>query len=75
MWGDIPADRHAQGGVVSYADGHAEQHHWRWPKRNRPGFPTFDKVRNAADLVDYKFMWLGQPRGIDYTPAWWGSIQ
>ncbi len=33
-WLDIPADRHLQGGNLSFADGHAE--HWKWqsPKKN-----------------------------------------
>ena len=71
LWGDLPADRHGQGGVVSHADGHAEQRHWRWPKRNRS---IFDMVRNTADLADFKFLWLGRPRESDYTPAWWSSV-
>ena len=27
-WWDMPADRHNQGGCLSFADGHAER--WRW---------------------------------------------
>lgn len=71
-WGGIPADRHGQGGVLSLADGHAELRRWRWPKQNRP---AFDKVRNKADLEDYKFMILGRPREGDSVPAWWNSMK
>jgi len=28
MWFDMPADRHNQGGCLSFADGHVER--WRW---------------------------------------------
>jgi prepilin-type N-terminal cleavage/methylation domain-containing protein/prepilin-type processing-associated H-X9-DG protein len=31
-WWDIPANRHNQGGCFSFADGHAERHHWKTPK-------------------------------------------
>jgi prepilin-type N-terminal cleavage/methylation domain-containing protein len=70
-WGGIPADRHAQGGVISLADGHAESRHWRCPKRNRP---QFDKVLNKADLEDFKFMNSGRPREADSIPGWWSSL-
>ncbi|MFO1488873.1 MAG: type II secretion system protein [Verrucomicrobiota bacterium] len=33
-WWDMPADRHNQGAVLSFADGHAE--HWRWACRKIP---------------------------------------
>ena len=32
-WWDMPADRHSQGSVLSFADGHAERWKWRVPKR------------------------------------------
>jgi prepilin-type N-terminal cleavage/methylation domain-containing protein len=70
-WGELPADRHALGGVVSHADGGAELRRWRWPKRNRP---AFDTVRNGADLQDFKFMTFGRPRESDYIPSWWSSL-
>jgi prepilin-type N-terminal cleavage/methylation domain-containing protein/prepilin-type processing-associated H-X9-DG protein len=31
-WWDIPANRHNQGACFSFADGHAERHHWKVPK-------------------------------------------
>jgi prepilin-type N-terminal cleavage/methylation domain-containing protein len=71
MWASMPADRHGQGGVVSHADGGAEQRRWLWPKRNRP---YFDPVRNTADLADFKWAISGRPRDRDYIPAWWSSV-
>jgi prepilin-type N-terminal cleavage/methylation domain-containing protein len=71
-WGEtLPADRHGQGGVVSHADGAAEQRHWRWPKRGRT---SFDTVLNTSDLEDFKWMTFGRPRERDYIPAWWSAV-
>jgi prepilin-type N-terminal cleavage/methylation domain-containing protein/prepilin-type processing-associated H-X9-DG protein len=54
-WWDVPADRHNQGGNLSFADGHAE--HWKWkvPKVvTAPGqppaageAPDYARVQNA----------------------------
>jgi len=33
MWFDMPADRHNQGGCLSFADGHAERFRWQAPKK------------------------------------------
>ena len=33
VWWDLPADRHGQGCNLSFADGHVEHWHWRWPKK------------------------------------------
>jgi prepilin-type N-terminal cleavage/methylation domain-containing protein/prepilin-type processing-associated H-X9-DG protein len=46
MWFDMPADRHNQGGCLSFADGHAER--WRW-KVSKAGayagkYPTADEM-------------------------------
>jgi prepilin-type N-terminal cleavage/methylation domain-containing protein/prepilin-type processing-associated H-X9-DG protein len=32
MWFDLPANRHSQGGNLSFADGHAERWKWKVPK-------------------------------------------
>ena len=71
-WGSIPADRHNQGGVLSFADGHAETHRWLWTKRNRP---YGDPVLNKADLEDFKYLNAGRPRTKEYIPSWWSTIK
>ena len=58
-WFDIPADRHNQGGNLSFADGHVE--HWRWkvPKVFNgwevpvapQDMPDFLRVQNAMKLA------------------------
>ncbi len=32
QWWDLPAGRHNQGANLSFADGHIESWHWKWPK-------------------------------------------
>jgi len=50
-WLDVPADRHSQGGNLSYADGHAETLHWRAPKKSlRVG----QRTANEDDLADLR---------------------
>jgi prepilin-type N-terminal cleavage/methylation domain-containing protein/prepilin-type processing-associated H-X9-DG protein len=50
-WLDIPADRHRQGGNLSFADGHAE--HWKWhaPKNV---LALGDRAYNDDDLQDLR---------------------
>ena len=48
QWISIPADRHGQAGVLSFADGHAESWHWRWPKKMPHGAPA----ANTLDRQD-----------------------
>ena len=67
-WGGMPTDRHGQAGVLGHADGHAQVHRWREPKRDRP---LFDTVRAKNDIQDFKFMTSGRPREFDYAPKWW----
>jgi len=33
VWWDMPSDRHNQGAVLSFADGHVERWKWRYPKK------------------------------------------
>jgi prepilin-type N-terminal cleavage/methylation domain-containing protein/prepilin-type processing-associated H-X9-DG protein len=49
MWFDMPADRHNQGGCLSFADGHAER--WRWKVSKAGAYPG--KVPTAAEMPDY----------------------
>jgi len=56
-WWDIPANRHGQGGTLSFADGHAERWKWRVPKAVQVRFmaqPVPD-----AELPDYRRMQTG----------------
>jgi prepilin-type processing-associated H-X9-DG protein len=48
-WWDQPADRHSQGGNLSFADGHTE--HWKWavPKV----VYSYDQWVPSAELPDY----------------------
>ncbi len=58
-WWDIPANRHEQGGNLSFVDGHAE--HWRWavpkvyqgwlPQTVAPGeLPDYQRIRSGILL-------------------------
>jgi len=51
QWFNRPTDRHGGGANLSFADGHAEHHRWRWPKSAAPspGF-TGQTVDDLADL-------------------------
>ncbi len=50
-WIDAPADRHNQGVVLSFADGHAERWTWRAPKNQT--HPLTEAV-GEADLADLR---------------------
>lgn len=50
-WWDLPANRHGNGAVLSFADGHAERWQWRWPKVfKKLGQP----VANKEDMIDFR---------------------
>ena len=49
-WWNLPADRHNQGGNLSFADGHAEHWHWKSPKIKKPGNPPPANPGDAYDL-------------------------
>ena len=59
MWFDLPADRHNQGGCLSFADGHAERWRWKVPKvlyylGQPPGpgeMPDFLRVQSAMKTL------------------------
>lgn len=59
-WANTPADRHALGCVLSYADGHAGRLGWLWPKRLATA--TYNQpTANARDLADLKQLQAGLP--------------
>ena len=53
IWGDIPAERHGRSANISFLDGHAENHRWRWPKSSTSpgGGPS-----GSDDLQDLRWM-------------------
>jgi len=49
MWFDMPADRHNQGGCLSFADGHAER--WRWRVSKAGAYPG--KIPAPEEMPDF----------------------
>jgi prepilin-type processing-associated H-X9-DG protein len=49
MWFDMPAERHNQGGCLSFADGHVERLRWKVPKT----FHTLGQLVTSEDIPDY----------------------
>ncbi len=50
-WFDLPANRHGEGAVLSFADGHAERWQWRYPKKFTQ---LLQPVANSEDLADLR---------------------
>jgi len=53
-WVNMPADRHGQSGVLSFADGHAERWKWKCPKNFKRAGNYWKKTENAGDLADLR---------------------
>lgn len=53
-WVNMPAGRHNQEGVLSFADGHAERWHWRYPKSFKNKQSYWKQAASAADLADLR---------------------
>ncbi len=53
-WVNLPAGRHNQVGVLSFADGHAERWKWKWPKQFAKKESYWKRAENAADLADLR---------------------
>jgi prepilin-type N-terminal cleavage/methylation domain-containing protein/prepilin-type processing-associated H-X9-DG protein len=58
-WYSFPSDRHSQGASLSFADGHTELWHWRWPKRY---VGVGQNVANPADRYDLDLLQSCVPR-------------
>jgi prepilin-type N-terminal cleavage/methylation domain-containing protein/prepilin-type processing-associated H-X9-DG protein len=67
-WVNMPADRHGQVGVLSFADGHVEKWKWRWPKRFKKKQSYWKRVENAADLADLRRLQQAILPVRDYRP-------
>lgn len=65
-WLDVPATRHNQGAVLSFADGHAERWAWKAPKNF-----TKSAVKTASpdDLADLRRLQHATPRGKSRMPG------
>ena len=53
VWAELPADRHNQGCILSFADGHSEYHHWKAPKKFKA---YLQPVGNAKDRGDWSWL-------------------
>jgi prepilin-type N-terminal cleavage/methylation domain-containing protein/prepilin-type processing-associated H-X9-DG protein len=53
-WVNMPADRHARNGVLSFADGHVEQWKWKGPKAFKKKQSYWKRADNPADLADLR---------------------
>ena len=62
-WWDIPANRHAQGCNLAFADGHAEHWKWRVPKVVKEKLAPQDVP--DAELPDYRRMQEGYRQSWD----------
>ncbi|MGO8679251.1 MAG: prepilin-type N-terminal cleavage/methylation domain-containing protein [Limisphaerales bacterium] len=67
-WVNMPADRHGQLGVLSFADGHAETWKWKWPKRFIPKQSYWKQAASPADLADLRRLQDATPPDPDYVP-------
>jgi prepilin-type N-terminal cleavage/methylation domain-containing protein/prepilin-type processing-associated H-X9-DG protein len=53
-WVNLPAGRHGQTGVLSFADGHAERWKWRCTKQFKAKQSYWKRAENPADLADLR---------------------
>jgi prepilin-type processing-associated H-X9-DG protein len=51
-WVDVPTDRHNQGAILAFVDGHADYHRWRVPKPQ----PFGDDAKMGGDLDDLRWL-------------------
>lgn len=54
QWWDLPANRHNQGSNLTFADGHAEPWHWKWPKNFQSHILTAANQSDHDDLYRLK---------------------
>jgi prepilin-type N-terminal cleavage/methylation domain-containing protein/prepilin-type processing-associated H-X9-DG protein len=65
MWWDLPANRHAQGANLSFADGHAEHWKWRAPKIYQSSVSAMSQPVADAELPDYRRLQDGYRQSWD----------
>ena len=61
-WLDLPADRHAQGANLAFADGHVE--HWRW-QAAKVFTSRWEAAYNSGDLADLQRLQAATKNGLD----------
>ena len=66
FWASFPGDRHQNGANLSFADGHAEHHRWRFQRQVIQAYAAVSPVTitNLEDALDEN--WLEQ--GLPHTP-------
>jgi prepilin-type N-terminal cleavage/methylation domain-containing protein/prepilin-type processing-associated H-X9-DG protein len=55
-WNDLPASHHGKGAVISFADGHAENHHWKDPRSIFPILRMRQNYVYSPSNPDIKFL-------------------
>ena len=53
-WVNLPAGRHGNVGILSFADGRVERWKWKWPKQFNKKQSYWKRAENAADLADLR---------------------
>jgi prepilin-type processing-associated H-X9-DG protein len=67
VWWNIPAVRHSRGANLSFIDGHADYHRWKYEGRERRIRDMLTSPVVATDKADQEdLMWL-----IQRTPYWY----
>jgi hypothetical protein len=64
-WVNLPAGRHAQNGVLSFADGQVEKWAWRWPKKFRPKQGHWKMAESPKELADLRHL---QEATLTFSP-------
>ena len=67
-WVNLPAGRHGQLGVLSFADGHAEKWAWQWPKMFSPKTSYWRMAENLKDLNDLRRLQTAILTVNDFVP-------
>src|SRR5262249_36757534 len=65
VWWNSPGDWHHRGSNLSFADGHVEYHHWKWPKSVDYGVAA----ANSADVADLRWLQAQLPECEEKKPV------